>query len=136
MKNHSRTSWFVLLTLALPAMASALPQANHAPARVTSVPLAADGKCPASTADEVVVCHPVDEPYRIPKPLRRTEIAAADQSWVNRAATLDETSRVAGGLPDTCSVVGTGGQTGCALAAARAWAAERRAARREAESIP
>lgn len=117
-----------------PADASA--SEDRPPARIRSVAIDAAGRCPPSTADEIVVCHPRDEPYRIPKPLRRREIAAADQSWVNKAATMDEVGRVAAGLPDTCSPVGTGGQTGCALAAMRAWAAERRAAKREAEGIP
>ncbi|WP_334004542.1 hypothetical protein [Sphingomonas aerolata] len=85
-------------------------------------------KCPTSTNGEIVVCSTLDQPYRIPKELRDTApIAAQNQSWVNRAATVDQVGRVAGGLPDTCSPVGTGGQSGCALARARAYSAERRA---------
>ena len=74
------------------------------------------------------MCQPLQEPYRIPRALRDAgPIPNQRQSWVNRAADIDQVSRVDGGLPDTCSVVGNGGQTGCSLAAARAWAAERRA---------
>jgi hypothetical protein len=40
---------------------------------------------------------------------------AQNQSWVNRAATIDQVGRVAGGIPDTCSPVGTGGQSGCSM---------------------
>jgi len=115
--------------IALPAMASAQDaQVASPPQRIRSVTLTGDQKCPPSTNGEVVVCSTLDQPYRIPKALREDKpIAAQNQSWVNRAATVDQVGRVAGGLPDTCSPVGTGGQSGCALARARAYSAERRA---------
>ena len=124
--------------LATPALAAAQTAASggQPPQRIRSVTLTKGQKCPASTGNEVVVCRTLEEPYRIPAPLRQGEPAAANQSWVNRAASLDQTSRVAGGLPDTCSPVGTGGQSGCALATAQAYAAEKRAAARAAESVP
>ncbi len=129
--------------LATPALASAqtAPAAPAAqeqgqgsetgqpPQRIRSVTLGAGQKCPASSTGEIVVCSTLDQPYRIPKELRDDgPIAAQNQSWVNRAATADEVGRVAGGLPDTCSPVGTGGQSGCSQMRARAFAAERRAA--------
>ena len=84
--------------------------------------------CPPSTNDEVVVCTRVENPYRIPKELRDAgPIPNKNQAWTNRVAADEQTSREAAGLPDTCSPVGSGGQTGCSQAAARAWAAERRA---------
>ena len=119
------------------AMMAATAAAERAPDRILRVTIRPGGKCPVAAAGEVVVCRTEDEPYRIPKPLRRsTEIAAANGSWVNRAATLDEVGRVAGGLPDTCSPVGTGGQTGCAAASLKAWAADRRVRRRAADVMP
>ncbi len=128
--------------LATPALASAqtAPAAQEQgqeqgsatgqpPQRIRSVTLGAGQKCPASSTGEIVVCSTLDQPYRIPKELRDDgPIAAQNQSWVNRAATADEVGRVAGGLPDTCSPVGTGGQSGCSQMRARAFAAERRAA--------
>ena len=77
----------------------------------------------------MVVCRTVEEPYRIPSDLRDEGAAAepGNQSWVNRAAEVDRTSRGAAGLPDTCSAVGTGGQTGCFQQQAGQWAADRRA---------
>ena len=51
-----------------------------------------------------------------------SDLARLDDPWAD-----EQTSREAAGLPDTCSPVGSGGQTGCARSAARAWAAERRA---------
>lgn len=128
--------WFLLAAL-LAAPAQAQPDPAEPPRRIRSVALDADAGCPPAIGDEVVVCYRADEPYRIPKRFRRAaEIAAADQSWVNRAAVMDEAGRVSGGLPNTCSPIGTGGQTGCTQAMLRAWAAERRAVARAAESIP
>lgn len=126
--------------IALPALASA--QDNQAgtgqpPQRIRSVTLTGEQKCPKSVGNEVVVCSRLDQPYRIPKQLRNDgPIPAQNQSWVNRAATMDQVGRVAGGLPDTCSAVGTGGQSGCALARNQQYAAERRAQAREASTIP
>lgn len=115
-----------LSLVALPLSAAAL--ADEPPQRIRNVQIARGEPCPKAAPGEVVVCDTIGDPYRIPKRLRDTApIPTQRQSWVNRAADIDQTSRVAGGLPDTCSVVGNGGQTGCSLAAARAWAAERRA---------
>lgn len=130
------------LVMAAPAMAQdrqeqALGAAGQPPQRVRNVQLQAGQPCPRSTADEIVVCETLTEPYRIPKQFRdEGPIPAENQSWANRAATIDQTSRVAAGLPDTCSPVGYGGQSGCALQANRAWAAEKRAQARAAESVP
>ena len=126
----------VVIAIVIPGAAQASPDQGRPPERVRSVELSADQTCPPSTGNEVVVCYQAEEPYRLPKRFRRAEIAAANQSWANRAATLDEVGRVAGGLPNTCSPVGTGGQTGCTATMMRAWAAERRALAREALSVP
>ncbi|KTT76258.1 hypothetical protein [Sphingomonas endophytica] len=129
--------------LALPSMASAQTESagetGRAPQRVRSVTLEGNETCPKAQGDEVVVCSRLnpDEQFRIPKPLRDSaEPAAKNQAWANRAAVADQASRVAAGIPDTCSTVGSGGQTGCALAINRAWAAERRAAEKNDSMIP
>lgn len=112
-------------------------ETGRPPQRIRDVELAANQPCPQSSADEVVVCHRNTEPYRIPKALRdEGSIPANRQSWVNRSAEVDQVSRVAGGLPDTCSPVGTGGQSGCALQGNQQWAAEQRARRAEAAALP
>ena len=133
-------SFAILAALAVPlaAPAVAFAQAEGSQVqRVRNVTLAPGEKCPSSSDTEIVVCGTLEQPYRIPKAFRDNgPIGAANQSWVNRTATVDDVSRVAGGLPDTCSPVGTGGQTGCALATARAWAAERRAQKAEATRTP
>ncbi|HEX4694010.1 hypothetical protein [Sphingomonas sp.] len=127
-----RTAFAALTLLALPATAIAQDKSadsSQPPKRIRSVTLTTpDEKCPPSTGDEIVVCTTVDEPYRIPKALRGAgPIPPNRQAWTNRVAADEQTGREAAGLPDTCSPVGTGGQTGCARAAARAFAAERRA---------
>ncbi|WP_085810641.1 hypothetical protein [Sphingomonas sp. TZW2008] len=131
----------------LPAAASAQAQdapmqdfsqaeTGQPPQRIRQVTLQGAEQCPKAAADEIVVCSRINpnEQYRVPKELRTPpEIPAQNQSWVNRAAAVDQVGRVAGGLPNTCSPVGTGGQTGCAIVAARNYAAEKRQAKREAE---
>ncbi len=126
--------------LAAPTLASAQEGATgQSPQRVRSVTLTGKDKCPPSTETEVVVCSRInpDEQFRIPKELRNTvEAAPQNQSWVNRTVQAEQASRVAAGLPDTCSPVGTGGQSGCALALNRAYAAEKRAAEKNDSMVP
>jgi len=131
--------------VALPAIAGAqtAPAATDGaatgapPQRVRSVTLGVGQTCPQSSDTEIVICSTLDQPYRIPKQFRDSgPIAAQNQAWGNRAATVDQVSRVAGGLPDTCSAVGSGGQSGCALATNRQWAAERRAKRDAESTVP
>ena len=126
--------------LAAPTLASAQEGATgQSPQRVRSVTLTGEEKCPPSTADEVVVCSRInpDEQFRIPKELRNTaEPAPQNQSWVNRTVQAEQASRVGAGLPDSCSPVGTGGQSGCALALNRAYAAEKRAAEKNDAMVP
>jgi len=126
--------------IATPGLASAQRgevEGGNPPQRIRSVTLSSGQKCPSSTAEEIVVCSTLDQPYRIPKQFRDTgPIAAQNQSWVNRTATMDQVGRVAGGLPDTCSPVGTGGQSGCALLRNQQFAAERRANAQAQSDVP
>ena len=126
----------VALALALPAAAPAQQaETGRPPQRIRDVTLTPGQRCPKETADEVVVCHTLDNPYRIPKALRDDgPVPAANQSWAARTQTVDQVGRVAGGLPDTCSAVGTGGQSGCAMLTNQQWAAEQRARRASANA--
>ena len=130
----------ILALAAFPSVATAQDQqaqSGQPPQRVRSVTLRPGEKCPPSTSTDVVVCGTLSEPYRIPKALRdERPIPAQNQSWVARTETADDIGRVAGGLPDTCSPVGSGGQSGCALQANKAWVAEKTAERRAASSVP
>ena len=131
--------------LSLPAVASAQTapatdkqaESGKPPERIRNVTINPNEACPASTSDEIVVCSTLVEPYRIPKALRNPpKKDAASQSWVNRAATMDEVGRRAGGLPDTCSPVGSGGQTGCTAMMLQQYAAEKAEKKREGTAVP
>jgi hypothetical protein len=112
----------VALSLALPAIAQtpepsgAKTPSGNTPQRVRSVTLIGDQKCPESTEEEVVVCARISpgEQYRIPKELRNEgPVKVENQAWAAKTDRMDEIAREAGGLPNTCSPVGSGGQTGC-----------------------
>jgi len=110
---------------------------GQTPQRIRNVQLQQGQACPRGTSEEIVVCSTLEEPYRIPKQFRgEGPIPAQNQSWTTRAAAIDQEGKRASGLPDTCSPIGSGGQTGCALQQNRAWAAERRAQQRAAETVP
>jgi hypothetical protein len=91
--------------------------------------------CPKGVGDEIVVCarRPEGERYRIPKSLRdKPKTDAPSTSWASRWQGLEEQSRFT--RPDSCSPVGTGGQTGCTQAMLHQWWLERRAA--AADGVP
>lgn len=124
------------LALALILLATAAPAAaddgarNTPPQRkVSQVDVFGDDPCPKGVGDEIVVCarKPESERFRIPAPIRQQQKNAArkDQSWVARTRDIDETGRAT--MPDSCSPVGSGGQTGCTAAMFRDYAAQRKA---------
>ena len=116
------------MSLALPALAQ--PSAGNPPKKIRSVTLVGDQKCPpAENPDEVVVCARIapDEQYRIPRELRNEgPVEVQRQSWAAKTDRLDEIGREAGGLPNTCSPVGSGGQTGCTQVMLERYRADRR----------
>lgn len=111
-------------------------ETGQPPQRIRNIALSGNTPCPkASDPSEVVVCSRIEEPYRIPKPLRdKKPIPMQGQAWANRAAAADEVGKRAAGLPDTCSTVGSGGQTGCTMQQIQRWTAER-AAKKRGEQI-
>ncbi|MFW2831568.1 hypothetical protein [Sphingomonas sp. ID0503] len=124
-----------LLIAPMPAPAEEAPPAEPA-ARMSTLIVFGNDPCPKSSDDEIVVCArlPESDRYRIPGRFRHKEKDAVSDGWVNRAATLDMVSRA--GLPDSCSPVGSGGQTGCYRQFRQKWAAEQRQAKKEAAEIP
>lgn len=121
----------LLAAVALPIAVKAAPpagQAGPAPAsgpartpvdndaKTISVVVYGNDPCPPGKDDEIVVCarEPESERYRIPKRFRgKKQDAAPSNSWANKTRSTEDASRMAAGLPDTCSAVGSGGQTGC-----------------------
>ncbi|MBB3911032.1 hypothetical protein [Sphingomonas desiccabilis] len=131
--------WILVAALAAsPAMAQEAEKTSNAPPqRTRSVTVYGKEECPKpETENEVVVCARKDESerFRIPSELRNPPSQeAAAQSWANRAETMMEVNRV--GLPDSCSPVGTGGQTGCNQQLLRQWYQQRKA-QQQAEQFP
>jgi hypothetical protein len=99
-----------------------------------------DDPCPPAKGDEIVVCsrQPESERYRIPKRFRgkKAENSPAGNAWGNKVRSTDEASRMAAGVPDTCSAVGTGGQSGCYGQFVNRAYQQRRQAKQDAEDTP
>lgn len=126
-----------LLCAALLAVVYVPPVHAEAPNRITNVTVYGNEPCPKGDGDEIVVCarEPEGEQYRIPKRLRETKKNdPPSQSWTARVRTLDEASRPS--MPNSCSAVGSGGQTGCTMEMLRQWFAERQTAKARAADIP
>ncbi len=98
------------------------------PKRISFLVTFGDDKCPESVGDEIIVCAPALEGdrYRIPKDLRKDEeaVISGGTSWTSAVENLDGYSRAI--LPNSCSVNGSNGFTGCTRAALEQWHAERR----------
>lgn len=105
------------------------PTPAEMPERISFLVAFGEEKCREAVGDEIVVCAtvPEGERYRIPVALRKKEQVVTDRSWSSAVETLDEFARDL--RPDSCSVNGSGGFTGCTQAMLRQWFAERRGAR-------
>jgi hypothetical protein len=124
------------LLLGAPAAAQEVPGSEEAPARSSTLIVYGADRCPQSTSEEVVVCarKPESERYRIPKALREKQRLPGGIAWGSQVAHMEEATRFT--RPNSCSVVGSGGQSGCFADSIRQWATDRRARRAEAQSIP
>lgn len=124
---------FLAALIALPAVAASAQQADDSyqaepPQRIRSILVKPGEDCPKAEGNEVVVCAPIESPYRVPRALRdEGAVRPQNQAWGARALVLDDVSRRASGIPNTCSPIGTGGQTGCTLQLIQQWQAERSA---------
>jgi hypothetical protein len=118
----------ILAALAAATPAFAQDDRPSPPARESQIEVFGQDPCPQSTDEEIVVCHraPEEERYRIPAPLRHSR-ERTEQAWGARAETMNEVSSQV--LPNSCSVVGSYGQSGCQQAFINQWYASRRASR-------
>ncbi|WP_262503994.1 hypothetical protein [Sphingosinithalassobacter sp. CS137] len=133
-----------MITMMLAAAAAAAFPVQDAPqdagadaTRIRSVLLYGDESCPPATSpDEIVVCTRAGEsPYRIPERFReQPSERPANTSWVRRVEMIEEVNRA--GLPNSCSPIGTGGQTGCTQEQIRQWAQERLEAEARQSRVP
>jgi len=116
-----------LILLVLPASAQQTAGTGDGPPkRVRSVITYGDEVCPKQTdPDEIVVCaNGGDSPYRIPKRFRdRPKDGPTARAWTSRMETVEEVNRA--GLPNSCSPIGTGGQTGCTRQFIQQWYQDR-----------
>lgn len=104
----------LLFVAALPLIVLPTPApAADPPQKISTVIVYGDDPCPRSSDEEIVVCarEPESERYRIPDKLRRAKPKAADRSWSDRAQMLEMVSKA--GTPNSCSPIGSNGQTGC-----------------------
>ncbi len=121
----------ISLALAGALLAGPALAADGPPERESALVVYGDDPCPQSTTEdgeeEIVVCarRPEEERYRIPAPLRQDR--PSEVSWGSRVEALEDASR--DGRPNSCSVVGSYGQSGCTQQMIRQWYAERRARR-------
>ncbi len=84
-------------------------------------------QCPKADGAEIIVCaaQPEGDRYRIPKPLREEGTSnVAGGSWTSAVESLDSYARAI--LPNSCSVNGSNGFTGCLQQALQIWQAELR----------
>jgi hypothetical protein len=128
----------LLLALGLSASGALLSVAptagaQTAPERTREILIFGNDPCPRSTDDEIFVCRrlPEKDRYRLPEALRPTGPPQLSQSWATRSKAL---ATVGSTGPGTCSGVGPGGTTGCALGEIQQGLAER--AEQEAADTP
>ena len=131
----------VVSLLAAPAFAQpATPPAagdDAPPQRMSQLVVFGNDPCPRSRDDEIVVCArlPENERYRVPKRFRgKHEHQPAPDTWTNRVSELETVSRA--GTPNSCSVVGSGGQTGCYQKFLHEAYQDRQQAKAEAAEVP
>lgn len=107
-----------------------VPTVSEMPERISFLVAFGDEKCREPEGDEIVVCAtvPENDRYRIPLALRKKERVVTDRSWSSAVETLD--SFAADLRPNSCSVNGTGGFTGCTQKMLQQWFAERRSKQR------
>jgi hypothetical protein len=122
-------AWRIAFAAAAAALVAAAPASadTSLPQRSTNLVVYGNDPCPQSREDEIVVCarRPESERYRIPKALRdKKRTDSASMAWGRQWGQMEDATRFT--RPDSCSVVGSGGQTGCLQSALRQWWLERR----------
>ncbi|HVQ10081.1 MAG TPA: hypothetical protein VMS43_16780 [Allosphingosinicella sp.] len=123
------------LIVALNVAPAGAQPSQSPPARESTIIVYGEDPCPQpENENEAVVCarRPEEERYRIPRPIRERQ--PIEESWGSRVASLEDESRPM--RPGSCSVVGSGGQSGCTNAMIRQWFMERAARRAQEASMP
>lgn len=134
----ARSIAFVALALAGFAASAGAQEAapEPTPERTSTLVVFGNDPCPRSTGEEIIVCArlPENERYRLPKQFRGKKGEPPQQSWASKVRELEYVSRV--GTPNSCSPVGTAGQTGCYQQFLRMAREERKQDKAEAGGVP
>ncbi|WP_157220028.1 hypothetical protein [Flavisphingomonas formosensis] len=126
-----------LMLLPFAASAEQVPASGAPPQRIASLVVYGNDPCPKANGDEIVVCkrEPESERYRVPKRFREKKVAPAQAAWGSKIDDLEQVSRV-GNTPNSCSAVGSGGQSGCVQQQLHQWWLERQARKQDEAAIP
>jgi hypothetical protein len=121
----------LLVAFAFAALLPLHALAETPPAATVTTTVYGNDPCPKPKGEEIIVCarEPESERYRIPKRFRsgpRVE-SGASASWASRVAGLEDAQRFT--RPNSCTAIGSNGQTGCTQAMIRQWFLERRMAK-------
>lgn len=124
-------AYLLALFAAVGAIGPAPAAAGDPPDRETSVVVYGSDACPQPhDENEVVVCarRPEEERYRIPPALRHSRERRTEVAWSTTNAQLEQEQAYT--RPNSCSPVGSFGQSGCAQQMLNQWYADRAARRR------
>jgi hypothetical protein len=119
------------------ALAADPPESGAPPEKISALEVYGNDPCPRSSGEEIVVCArlPESERYRVPKRFRKPRKRDAESTaWGSRVQALEYVSRT--GRPNSCSPVGSFGQTGCQQQFLSQWRAERNQAKEDAGDVP
>lgn len=103
---------FALALMGIAPPIAAQQTAGPGEPRIRQIIIYGNDPCPPSSDEEVVVCgrRPETERLRIPEELRETPPDPENESWAERARSLETVGRTG---TMSCSTVGPGGFTGC-----------------------
>jgi len=103
---------FVVLAAAALAAPQPVLAADSGDEKVNQLIVFGNDPCPPSTSNEITVCARKDEGerFRIPEPLRDNPNQTSNQAWTERVKAYETVG--ATGI-NSCSPIGSGGDTGC-----------------------
>jgi hypothetical protein len=125
------------IAIAAGSVGAAEPESREPPEKISALEVYGNDPCPRSTGEEIVVCArlPESERYRVPKRFRKARKRdAASVAWGSRVQVLEYVSRT--GRPNSCSPVGSFGQSGCTQQFLSQWRAERNQAKEDESAVP
>lgn len=123
------------IAVAIGTAAPAAAQSGASGAPAPTMVIYGSQKCPTDAdGNEIVVCvrRPPGEQFRIPKELRDLKVTPENESWAARGASNAAVGATGIG---SCSTVGAGGATGCAVQAGRLYKREKQDKQADARAV-